>query len=95
MKVMWTGPEHVRSLRRGDLGIDPSDDSELVWNADTRFTQEVTDEEFAILKKIGGSWAVVEESEDESKSNDKSSSDQAQPQEGEKSAKSAGKSSQE
>lgn len=80
-KVMWQGPEHVRVIRRGDLGVHPEDDSELVWSAETHFTQEVDDAEYDALKNaVGGNWALVVEDEAPVASTDESSSDQKKPQ---------------
>jgi hypothetical protein len=91
MKVMWNGVEQVRVIRRGDLGISPDDDTELVWSADTRFVQDLSDKEYAQLQELTGpgTWAVVEESSD---SLNDASSESAQPQEATESAKSSGKS---
>lgn len=80
MQVMWTGPEAVRVVRRGDLGLDPDDDTELVWDSNTRYLQEVTAEELEALKQVAGSsWAVVEVTE-VGESIDASSSESAQPE---------------
>lgn len=83
-QVMWKGAEAVRSLRKGDLGLDPDDDTELVWSAETRFTQEMTQEEYDALRKVaGGSWALVEDEPEDSTSASmsESSSESDQPQE--------------
>jgi hypothetical protein len=60
--VMWTGPEDVRIIAKADLGIEPDSTEEFVWSADTRYMQEMSEEEFDKLVELTGpgTWSTVE-----------------------------------
>lgn len=59
MLLQWNSPGS-RIIRKSDLGLEDSGDDLLEWSAATRYTQEVTDEEWAEIRKSGGSWTIVE-----------------------------------
>lgn len=65
--VLWQGPEHVRIIAKADLGFEPDSTEEFVWNADTRYMQEMKDEEYEKLVELTGpgTWATVEVQEAE------------------------------
>jgi|SRR5215471_13026392 len=61
--LKYSGVEHVRDVRRGDLGVYPDDDEMLTWDASNNFVcpTKLTEEEVQVLARSGGSWAVVTE----------------------------------
>jgi hypothetical protein len=59
MLLQWNSPGS-RIIRKADLGLEDDTDDVLEWSAATRYTQEVTEEEWAEIKKSGGSWTVLE-----------------------------------
>jgi len=63
IRLKFSGLEHVREVRRGDLGVHPDSDEVLTWNASNNFISPVglTEEEVQRLAGSGGNWAVVTE----------------------------------
>jgi hypothetical protein len=66
--LKWTGPEHVREVRRADLGEYPESETVLTWDASNNFvcSMGLTEDEVQVLARSGGAWAIVEESSAES-----------------------------
>lgn len=73
--LKFSGAEHVREVRRADLGVYPDSEEVLTWDASNDFINptKLTEEEVQVLARSGGNWAVVTEEsstapeEDESK----------------------------
>lgn len=64
IRLKWTGPEHVREVRRADLGVHPDSEETLVWDASNNWTVEVEEAEAEFLHRgSGGTWARVLEEE--------------------------------
>jgi len=51
VRLQYSGLEHVREVRRSDLGVFPDSDEMLTWSR----------EEVQVLARSGGNWAVVME----------------------------------
>jgi hypothetical protein len=63
VRLQFSGLEHVREVRRSDLGVFPESDEVLTWSRDNNFIcpVELTPQEVQVLAGSGGSWAVVTE----------------------------------
>jgi len=63
VRLQYSGLEHVREVRRSDLGVFPDSDEMLTWSRDNSFIcpVELTQEEVQVLARSGGNWAVVME----------------------------------
>lgn len=63
VRLQYSGLEHVREVRRSDLGVHPDSDEVLTWDASNNFIcpTELTEEEVQVLARSGGAWAVVTE----------------------------------
>lgn len=61
--LKFSGGEHVREVRRADLGVYPDSDEVLTWDASNNFISPVklTEDEVQTLARSGGNWAVVTE----------------------------------
>jgi hypothetical protein len=61
--LQYSGGEHVREVRRADLGVYPDSEQVLTWDTSNNFIcrTKLTEEEVQVLARSGGSWAVVTE----------------------------------
>lgn len=63
IQLQYSGLEHVREVRRADLGVYPDSETVLTWDASNNFISptKLQEDEVQVLARSGGSWAVVTE----------------------------------